>query len=216
MPAASPISLELYLDHACPWSYMAFSATREVAEQKGLLARWRLLPIAGTVGLSRADSAMHAQRFAAAWPMALTTARNDFGLSLRRPGAGANGVPAAELVGWLRQEMPARESDLHAALFEAQFVLGHDIADPALLRQLAGRLLGREVPPEIASGKASSTPDSLLEDRRAARAAGVTAVPTIVLAGSHLVLGAEPAPVLAQAIEQLTLLSQLGPIAEIG
>ncbi len=239
-PGAEP-SLELYLDHACPWSALAFAATRQVAASLELQPRWRLLPITGAGNAAPAEAAMHRQRRQAEWPAVLAAAA-DFGLALRSPAADLDGRRAAWLVAALRQELPERETELHAALFRAAFHAGRDIGQLDELRSLLGECFedvrcrgeieramrgdleadapgsslraGGEEPAGTtrAGGERESRSrieSSLASDRDAASAAGVTAVPTLVLAGSHLLIGAEPPAVLEQAIEQFRCLAEL-------
>jgi predicted DsbA family dithiol-disulfide isomerase len=202
--------LELYLDHVCPYSYMAFTAACRVSESLGLALELSFLPISAPAqGSSAADLAMHAALASADWPAIESLAGRDFGLRLQKPAPETRGIAAACLALQVRQASPALEVVLHPRLFAARFAEGKDLSDPGQLAVLAK---------EIGFSQAVTT-RSLLDqlpalDAQSERAAaqGVTMVPTLVIGGSHLVLGAEPEPVLRATVEQLQQLT-IGSIA---
>lgn len=197
--------LELYLDHVCPYSYMAFCSASRVSEALGLALELCFLPIsAPSQGSSAADSAMHTALADADWPAIESLAAADFGLRLRKPAPETRGLAAACLALQIRQSAPELESALHPRLFAARFADGLDLADPVQLGKIAR---------EIGYSQAVTT-RSLLDQLPAlnlqanrASTKGVTMVPTLLIGGSHLLQGAEPEPVLRASVEQLQLLA---------
>lgn len=195
--------VELYLDHGCPWSYMAFTALSRLAPEIGIRPTWRLLPIAGDRSVAAADAGMHAARLAAEWPEIAASAAADFGLRLRQPIGPADGRPAAAAIHLLRGIAPDREPEAHAALFAARFEAGQDISDPACLSALLGAFAEGfgEAFAALAPADLRAAP---AEDTEQALQAGVRVVPTLVLNRRHVLLGAEPRDVLRLALANLT------------
>ena len=198
------ISLEVFLDHTCPFSYMAYAAAMRVAEDRALAIRWRTLPIAGANGsLTPAEAAMHVLRRDADWPRIEALAATSFGLKLERPEWGADARQAASAAHWAERESPDQIAAIHGRLFRAHFEGGRDIGDPDVLAGLL-RPFGLDTAtlgPALASG---AFDDDLEADARAAEAHGVTAVPAIVADG-YLLIGAHPSAVLDRTIEQVML-----------
>jgi len=196
------ISLELFLDHTCPFSYMAFSATGQVARDRGLCVRWRPIAITSAhPALSAADREMHTLHREADWPRIQTLAAVNFGLSLVRPLWGADARVAAAAAHWAAQQLAGAATEVHAALFRAYFGAHADIGDAAVLAELL-RPLGVDTAP-LADTLTSGVMDSeLARDAAAAAAHGVTAVPALV-AGTYILVGAQPLEVLERSLDRI-------------
>ena len=201
--AAETLPIELYLDHACPWSYMAFTALRELCLELGLAPAWRLLPIGGSPDAAPAEARMHAARLAADWPEIAASAMADFGLRLRQPAWPGDGRLAAAALDRLRRTAPDRELDAHAAVFAARFESDLDIADPGCLSALL-EPFADGIADGIADLDRAAVRAALAEDAERALRSGVRVVPTLVLDRRHLLLGAEPTEVLRLALAQLS------------
>jgi predicted DsbA family dithiol-disulfide isomerase len=196
------LSLELYIDHTCPYSYMAFDATRRVARKRGLPVDWRVLALAGgDLSLTPAEVAMHTQRQAADWPHIEALAAADFQLALTRPVWGADARTAAAAALWAARRSAQSGGSVHAAFFRAYFEEGRDIGEPTVLREL---LRSAEVDPSgLDEALAASAMEAeLARHAAAAQARGVTAVPALV-AGSYLMVGAQPVDVLERSLDQV-------------
>ncbi len=228
------ISIDVFLDHTSPFSYMTFSAVRRVmaaATTPAIAVTWRPLPIAGGGPyLSPAEAAMHAARQSAEWPQVQALAAARYALSLRPPLWGMDATAPAAAAHWVRRVSPDAEADFHQAVFTAAFETepnsGHlpspesadsttspsspvhnpstpplDIGDPAVLMAIA-RSLGLDPSGLEECLTTGAMQPALAADAAFAEEHGVTAVPAILVAGSHLLLGAQPEAVLRTTIAQ--------------
>lgn len=112
----------------------------------------------------------------------------------------ANTLQAHRLLYWAQQQGNA--DALVERLFVAQFQRGEAIGEPATLTRLAAECgyLADEVAAYLASGKDT---DAIREDERHIRAAGIRQVPTFILDGHRVIVGAEDPGILAAAIRQM-------------
>jgi predicted DsbA family dithiol-disulfide isomerase len=111
----------------------------------------------------------------------------------------ANTLLAHRLIHWAQQRGDAAR--LVERLFVAQFQRGERIGDPALLVQAAVECgyAGEEVERYLASGQ---DVDEVRAIEGRFRAMGVSMVPTFIVDGRHVVVGAEDPAVLAAAIRK--------------
>jgi len=191
-------TVEAFIDHACPYSFMAFAALCELARADAVGLRWRMLPITEAGHLDPAEAGMHALRQTTTWPQIQALAASSFGLRLAAPRPGIDGRPSAALALWADRRDAAAGLRMHRLLFEACFHTGQDIADPDVLTALAiAAGLGPIDPPGLLSPAAVAA--SLREDSEVAARRGVTVVPAIMF-GDHLLLGAQPTAVLREGL----------------
>jgi predicted DsbA family dithiol-disulfide isomerase len=132
------------------------------------------------------------------------------GLTLNFEGIARtpNTLDAHRLIHWAGLE--GRQTAAVSALFRAYFVDGQDIGDRATLADIAARIgLDRAMTERLLASDADA------EDIRArdahARERGVTGVPTFVIANQHVVVGAQPADLWLQVIDELS--AQIAPDA---
>lgn len=209
-PAASPpVRVAVFLDHTCPYSYMTFTAVRQALLERPAATHveWHPLPLAGPLGRTTpAEEAMLHQRSAAEWPRIAQLAQLGFGLTLTPKDALADGRAAAGAVHWLRllarpHSRPEAEMALHAALFAAYHHDGRDIgSSDVLVETVAG--LGVETNGLAVALHRNRFGPQIEADMRMAADHGITAVPAVLLAG-YLLVGAQPAAVLVQSIDQV-------------
>lgn len=111
----------------------------------------------------------------------------------------ANTLQAHRLIHWAQQRGDAAQ--LVERLFVAQFLRGERIGDLALLTQVAIECgyPGEEVERYLASGQGT---DEVRATERSFRAMGISMVPTFIVDGRHVVVGAEDPAVLAAAIRR--------------
>ena len=111
----------------------------------------------------------------------------------------ANTLQAHRLIHWAQQRGDAAR--LVERLFVAQFQRGERIGDLDLLTQLAVECgyPGAEVEGYLASGEDI---DEVRATERQFRAMGISMVPTFIVDGRHVVVGAEDPAVLAAAIRR--------------
>ncbi|MBL8430095.1 MAG: DsbA family oxidoreductase [Dechloromonas sp.] len=111
----------------------------------------------------------------------------------------ANTLQAHRLIHWAQQHGDA--TSLVERLFVAQFQRGERIGDPALLKHLAVECgySGDEVERYLASG---ADTDEVRTLERQFRAMGISMVPTFIVDGREVVVGAEDPAILAAAIRR--------------
>lgn len=111
----------------------------------------------------------------------------------------ANTLQAHRLIHWAQQRGDAQA--LVERLFVAQFQRGERIGDLALLAQVAVECgyPGEEVASYLSSGRDADTVRGMEAE---VRRAGIHQVPTFIVDGRHVVVGAEDPAVLAAAIRR--------------
>ena len=103
---------------------------------------------------------------------------------------------------YAQKEEPERFDAFHHALFHAHFTEGQNINDDSVLEGLADAS-GLDATRMMAALDAGAFEDVMLETAAEAARTTVTAVPAFRLDGRHLIVGAQPAAVLAKAIERV-------------
>ena len=118
-----------------------------------------------------------------------------------KPKRIPNTLNAHRLIHWAGVE--GRQDQMVQTLFNAYWVDGLDIGDPAILTDLAAKA-GLD-PIAIARLLASDADRAVVAAREAhARQRGVTAVPTFVIADQYVLSGAQPPELWGQVIAELT------------
>ena len=112
----------------------------------------------------------------------------------------ANTLLAHRLVSWAQQRGPANA--LVERLFVAQFQLGEAVGDPAVLARLAGEC-GYPADQWLAWSAGSSDIAPLLADARGLRQLGINQVPTFIVNGQRVVVGAEDPTILVTAMREV-------------
>jgi len=113
------------------------------------------------------------------------------GLPLRWPHRLPNSRKALAAAEWVRRNQLHAFPDLRRGLFEAHFVLGEDLEDPAVIdRHAASSKVGLA---ELHAALADERPDRAVTEAEAAgRRLGVTGTPSWLL-GGRLIVGLRPA-----------------------
>lgn len=111
----------------------------------------------------------------------------------------ANTLQAHRLVNWAQQRGPA--DALVERLFIAQFQQGEAIGDPVVLSHIAGEC-GYPVAEWLDWRAAGNDLENLLADANGLRHLGIRQVPTFIVDGQHIVVGAEDPVVLVAAMRE--------------
>ncbi len=116
------------------------------------------------------------------------------------PSRIPNTLNAHRLIHWAGLE--GRQSAMVSALFRAYWREGRDIGDTATLAAIAGEvgLDGAAITRLLAS---DADADDLIARDQDARAKGVTAVPTFLIAQQFVLSGAQPSELWGQVIDEL-------------
>lgn len=203
--------LDIFSDPVCPWCYIGkalLDRALEAHPAHDFVVEWQpfqLNPDLPREGVDRATylevkfggKARAAQVYArieeAAQAAGLVI---DFAAMKRMP----NTLDAHRLIHWAGLE--GRQAAMVAALFAAFFRDGRDIGDAATLVELAGAV-GMD-PGVVARLLASDADRAEIAARDThARARGVGAVPTYVIANRHVLSGAQPVALWGQVIAEL-------------
>ena len=203
--------LDIFSDPVCPWCYIGkvlLDRALEAHPAHDFVIEWQpfqLNPDLPREGVDRASyleakfggKARAAQVYArieeAAQAAGLAI---DFAAMKRMP----NTLDAHRLIHWAGLE--GRQAAMVAALFAAFFRDGRDIGDAATLADLAG---GVGMDPAVVARLLASDADraEIAARDTHARARGVGAVPTYVIANRHVLSGAQPVALWGQVIAEL-------------
>lgn len=205
------ITLDIISDLVCPWCYIGKTNFDRAVESRGVqpfTLNWKpfqLNPDMPKGGLER--QAYYERKFgkegaAAAFANVERHASSSgLGFRLDLIKRVPNTHDAHRLVHWARAV--DAQTPLVAQLFARYFERGEDIGDRDVLLDAAESIgLERTVVKRLFDGDADS--EILLSEEAYAREIGVTGVPTYIVAGKHVVIGAQPAETWGRVIEELT------------
>lgn len=205
------IRLDIFSDPVCPWCYLGKAQLdRALEAQPGhpFAVEWhpfQLNPDMPAEGVDKAEYLAArfggTDRLAAAEARLAQTAR-EAGVSLDPsvPKRIPNTLNAHRLIHWAGLE--GRQTPLVAALFRAYWNEGRDIGEAQVLADIAAQAgMDRAVTLRLLQSDADAF-DIAARDADA-RAKGVTAVPTFLIAKTYAVAGAQPPQVWAQIIAEL-------------
>jgi predicted DsbA family dithiol-disulfide isomerase len=211
------VNIEVWLDVVCPWSYLGLhrlqGVLRELPGDAGVVVRAYQLdpapvesPLSVREGMTRrlGEPARVDEMFAQLAEMA---AGEGLPLDLER-AVVANTYDAHRLVAWAAgQEL---QLSMVEALYRAHFVDGVDLGVPAELARLAGTigLDERAALGYLASGAGSESVDA---DLATAGALGIANVPAFVIDKRFVIQGAQEAPVLRAALEEIARREDVDP-----
>lgn len=138
-------------------------------------------------------------RIEAARPRLYAMAREQYGLELNSGPFGIDSRPA--LLGAKYAAAQGKADAYSDAVFRAYWQQARDIGDPATLAEIAVAI-GLDRDAFLAALADPELEASVEADIAQAQSYGLTGVPAIVLDSRYLVMGAQPYPLLRQAVEQ--------------
>lgn len=124
----------------------------------------------------------------------------ELGLSMDPPPFLANTRKALALAEFARDE--GKLDALHMDLFQAYFVKGQNLADEAVLRELAATV-GLDPDAAMAAIQEGRYEERLKEHAARARAYGINSVPTFIINNRFKVVGAQPYERLRDALRDI-------------
>lgn len=205
------IRLDIFSDPVCPWCYIGkvlLERALQANPEHAFVIEWQpfqLNPAMPREGVERAAYLeakfggkanavqVYARIEAAARAAGLEI---DFAAMKRMP----NTLDAHRLIHWAGLE--GRQSALVTALFRGFFREGRDIGDAATLAELAGSAgMDAGVTARLLASDADRAEIAARDAH--ARARGVTAVPTFLIANQHVLSGAQPTALWGQIIAEL-------------
>jgi predicted DsbA family dithiol-disulfide isomerase len=113
----------------------------------------------------------------------------------------ANTFDAHRLVAWAAAQ--GRQADMVDAVQRAHFTQGLDIGSPAALAAIAGSL-GLDAAAAADALRSHAGTDEVRADLEAARALGISSVPTFVIDNRYAIQGAQEAATLRDALAEIT------------
>lgn len=139
-------------------------------------------------------------RIEAGRPRLLAIAKETYGLDLQQGPFGIDSRPA--LIGAKYAEAQGVGLAYHDAILQAFWLAGTDIGDRSVLAALAAEV-GLAEPEFLAALEDPAYDQQVQTDVDMARQYGLNGVPAIVFDMRYLISGAQPYPVLAEAVEQV-------------
>jgi predicted DsbA family dithiol-disulfide isomerase len=210
--ATLTVEISIYSDLICPWCFIGKRRIEQVLRTpvgEGITLRWlpfQLYPNVPPGGLDRQqvlEARYGDNADATRIPTRIRDEAADAGLefdfgAMRKTPNTLDGHRLVE-----RFAGPG-QSELVEVLFSYHFQQGADVGDhDVLLEAVAQAGLDVEVAREVLGGDAQR--EAVLEHIRMAYDAGVTGVPSYLLAGRFTIPGAQPADVLSKFIERARL-----------
>lgn len=206
------VKLVIFSDPICPWCYIGKSRLDRALEARPdhpFEVEWHpfmLNPDMPREGIDRRaylEAKFGGQEGAVKAYLPVTTEAKAAGLPLdlaaiqRTP----NTLDAQRLIHWAGLE--GCQTPVASALFKAYFTQGRDIGDAEILADIAGSNgMDRDVVARLLATDADA--DDIRARDADARAKGVQAVPTFVIANQHVVPGAQPTELWTRVIDEIT------------
>lgn len=205
------ITLDIFADPVCPWCFIGKARLdRAFAERPGhpFVRAWQpfeLNPTLPPEGMPRAQylQAKFGQDGAAQMHVRLLEIAEAEGYDFHpeRVTHQPNTRDAHRLLHWAGIE--GVQEAVMAALLDAHWREGLDIDDRAVLGEIAGaKGMERAVVERLLASDADR--DTIAAKEEHARERGITAVPSAIVAGRHLVTGAQPTELWLKVIDELS------------
>lgn len=206
------VRLDIWSDPICPWCWIGkalLDRALEAAPDHPFRIEWhpfQLNPDMPPGGMDRRaylEAKFGGQQGAVEAYLPVVRAAEAAGLALDLGGIvrTPNTLDAHRLIHWAGLE--GRQTPVVAALFRAYFREGRDIGDPEVLADLGAQAgLDRDLLVRLLATDADRA--AVAQADAEARARGIRAVPTFIVAGIHVVPGAQPVELWSQVIAELS------------
>ena len=205
------IKLDILSDPICPWCFIGWTYLARAMEARPdhpFDIEWhpfQLNPDMPAQGMDRREyleAKFGGQQGAVQAYMPVVEHAQKAGLDIKFDAITRtpNTLDAHRLLHWAGLE--GRQTPMKLSLFRAYFQDGRDIGDADVLADLAeGVGLDRAIIAQLLQGDADA--DDIRARDAHARDRGVTGVPTFVIAGQHVLRGAQPTDLWTQVIDEI-------------
>lgn len=204
----SEISVVVYSDYVCPWCYMMHASLEQVVKETPLDIEWRAYELQPEeAGIDEAALAEKQKQIDSFWPQVDRTAKEVYGLELKKGRLGVNtrlahmGAKAARRLG--------RGDEYHRKVFETHWHEQRDISDPEILVAIA-----RDVGLDEDAFRESLADDELraevLGEQIGAQQVGIRGVPALIIDNRYLISGAQPPERLIAVFQEYQQRGELG------
>jgi len=206
------IKLDIFSDPVCPWCYLGKANLDRALEQNPnhpFQIEWHPFQLNPDMAAGGVDKhAYLLERFGSQAQLDAIHQRfrdiakaNGIQMDPDTPKRIPNTLNAHRIIHWAGLE--GRQTFAVAALMRAYWVEGRDIGNPAVLADIAaGSGMDRAVAERLLASDADL--DAIKQREAHARARGVTAVPTFLIANKYVVSGAQPPEMWSKAIAEMT------------
>ena len=205
------IRLDIFSDPVCPWCLIGkanLDRALEAHPDHPFAIAWHPFQLNPEMAAEGVDKRSHlAARFGGVDKLAhiharLRDAAKSAGVDMDpdTPQRIPNTLNAHRLIHWAGLE--GRQTPMVSALFRAYWREGRDIGDLAVLAALAGEV-GLDAVAIARLLATDADADDLIARDQDARAKGVTAVPTFLIAQQFVLSGAQPPELWGQVIEEM-------------
>jgi predicted DsbA family dithiol-disulfide isomerase len=205
------IKLDILSDPICPWCYIGWTNLARALDARPdhpFAIEWHPFQLNPDMPAGGMDRQTYLQTkfgskdglYKAYQPVVEHAEKAGLALNLDLIARTPNTLDAHRLIHWAGIE--GRQTPVMLALFRAYFIEGRDIGDAATLADIAAGVgLDRAMTETLLAGPADA--DDIRARDAHARARGVTGVPTFVIAGSHVLTGAQQTEVWLSVIDQI-------------
>lgn len=201
------LNVSVYSDYTCPWCYIGAARLEQLKEELGdeveLRTEWKPFEIHPEVpqeGMP-VDALPYPRAHWEAMVAQLRQQAASEGLEMTELKTVANTHRALVASAYVQAEEPERFEAFHHNLFRGYFGEGRNIADPAVLREIAlesGVDAGR-MEEALGTGRYER---ELADTTATARRLGITGTPTFVFGDRYGAVGAQPVEELRRVAER--------------
>ncbi len=202
--AGNGIQIDVWSDYVCPFCYLEMPGLAQLAGRFGgkVAITWRAFELRPDPVPTLDPDGEYLHRI---WNQSVYPMAEARGMTLRLPPVQPRSRKAFEAVAFARDR--GRFTAMHDGLFRAFFQDGRDLADVAVLKDVAARA-GLDADALGVALDEGRHLDQVLADERLAQDLGITGVPAMVIgradAGERvLVSGAQPFTVLEAAVRKV-------------
>ncbi|MBB5514801.1 putative DsbA family dithiol-disulfide isomerase [Rubricella aquisinus] len=204
------ITLDILSDPICPWCYIGKHRLEKAMAAAGVNPfeiTWRPfqlnpdMPAEGVDRTAYLETKFGKKRAAGFYAQIEETAKADgldvdFAAIKRTP----NTIDAHRVIRWAAQA--GHQTPLVQELFERYFTRGQDISDHAVLSD-AAEIAGLDRDVIVRALSTDADRDAVIDEDKQARTMGVNSVPTFIVAGRHVVNGAQPPELWERVIQDI-------------